>query len=189
MKIRLAILTVIALVGSACASDDANANPGLLRSTTSLAPTTTVAEPGSTDGGGSETTPSGSVPTNPDPIDSGSPNPEVEIPPYEVEPCEAPTEDLEGFCQPFELVLGNTRIVWDRYFWGQGTFSRGSVEVFHGDELVAAGPVAGEGAVYEEDEDGNLVFYNPIGTVVAIVGPDDLFPAQDAAVKAITASS
>ena len=53
--------------------------------------------------------------------------------------------------------------------------------MFHGDELVAAGPFVGEGSIVEQDEDNNFIFYNPEGTVVAIASPDDITPAiQDA---------
>ena len=178
MKTRLAILIAVALVAAACSSDDASSNAGFLRTTTSGAPTTT-STPTTSDAAG-ETTPTtieGALPTNPEPVDSGvTDTPEVTVP-LEVEPCEPPTESLEAYCQPFELVLGNTRIVWDRWFWGQGTFSKGTVEVYHGDELVAAGPFIGEGSIMEEDEDYNFIFYDPTGTVVAIASPDEITPA------------
>ncbi|MGI9611100.1 MAG: hypothetical protein ACR2NL_12475 [Acidimicrobiia bacterium] len=178
MKTRLAILLAVALVAGACATSEASSNTGFVRTTTSAAPTTTSTP--TTSDAGVETTPTtidGALPTNPEPVDSGgSDSPEVTVP-LEVEPCEPPTESLEAYCQPFELVLGDTRIVWDRWFWGQGTFSKGTVEVYHGDELVAAGPFIGEGSIVEQDEDDNFIFYNPEGTVVAIASPDDITPA------------
>jgi len=186
MKTRFTILIAIALVAAACSSEEPSASSGLSRTTTAPAPTTT-SPAGSTsdDGAGSgdtttTTTTGGALPTNPDAIDSGVNTPGVTLP-LDVEPCDPPTENLEAYCQPFELVLGNTRIVWDRYFWGQGTFSRGTVEVYHGDELVAAGPFVGEGSIVEQDEDDNFIFYNPEGTVVAIASPDDITPAIQAA--------
>ncbi|MBT8194594.1 MAG: hypothetical protein KJP22_14415 [Acidimicrobiia bacterium] len=178
MKTRLAILIAVALVAAACSSSNADSNAGFLRTTTSGAPTTT-STPTTADspGGTTPTTIEGALPTNPDPVDSGGTDtPEVTLP-LEVEPCDPPSENLEAYCQPFELVLGNTRIVWDRWFWGQGTFSKGTVEVYHGDELVAAGPFIGEGSIVEQDEDDNFIFYDPNGTVVAIASPDDITPA------------
>jgi len=174
MKTRLIILIAVALVAAACSSSDESSNAGFLRTTTSGAPTTTSVPANA--GEASPTTIEGALPTNPEPIDSGGTRPEVTVP-LEVEPCEPPTEALEAYCQPFELVLGNTRIVWDRWFWGQGTFSKGTVEVYHGDELVAAGPFIGDGSIVEQDEDDNFIFYDPSGTVVAIASPDEITPA------------
>ncbi len=57
-----------------------------------------------------------------------------------VEPCEAP-EDLTAYCQPFTYEQGSLRIVWDRWFWGQGMFSRGTVEIYDGSALIRSGPV------------------------------------------------
>jgi hypothetical protein len=185
MKTRFTILIAIALVAAACSSEEPSANTGLTRTTVAPAPTTTsAAGPASDDlvsGDDTATTTTGdALPTNPDAVDSGADTPEITLP-LEVEPCDPPTENLEPYCQPFELVLGDTRIVWDRYFWGQGTFSKGTVEVYHGDELVAAGPFVGEGSIVEQDEDDNFIFYNPAGTVVAIASPDDITPAIQAA--------
>jgi hypothetical protein len=168
MKTRLVILIAIALLAAACSSSDAVTNTGLTRTTVAESPTTTS--------GGSDTSIDGALPTNPDTTTGNS---QVTLP-IQVEPCDPPTEDLAAYCQPFELVLGNTRIVWDRWFWGQGTFSKGSVEVYHGDELVAAGPFVGEGSIVEQDEDNNFVFYDADGTVVAIASPDDITPAIQA---------
>ncbi len=174
MKTRLAILVAIALVAAACSSADADINTGLVRTTTSAAPTTTTA---AVQGTNTTTTLDGALHTNPEPVDSGGTNtPEVTIP-LVVEPCEPPTPNLEPYCQPFELVLGNTRIVWDRWFWGQGTFSKGTVEIYHGDELVAAGPFIGEGSIVEQDDEDRFIFYDTSGTVVAIASPDDITPA------------
>ena len=178
MKTRLTILIAVALVAAACSSSEASTNAGFVRTTTSGAPTTTSL-PADSDSSAvtTQTTVDGSLPTNPDPVDSGgTDSPEVTVP-LEVEPCEPPTENLAAYCQPFELVLGDTRIVWDRWFWGQGTFSKGTVEVYHGDQLVAAGPFIGEGSIVEQDEDDNFIFYDPNGTVVAIASPDDITPA------------
>ena len=183
MKTRLSILIAGALVAGACSAGEASTNTGLVRTTTTPAPTTTSLSPAdrSADDGAETTvtTAEGALPTNPDLVDSGD-STDVTIP-LEVEPCDPPTEDLAAYCQPFELVLGDTRIVWDRYFWGQGTFSKGTVEVYHGDTLVAAGPFVGEGSIVEQDDDDNFIFYDPDGTVVAIAGPDDITPAIQAA--------
>lgn len=185
MKTRFTILIAIALLAAACSSEEPSANTGLTRTTVAQAPTTTSAAGAASDNlvSGDDTattTTGGALPTNPDAVDSGVDTPEITLP-LEVEPCDPPTENLEPYCQPFELVLGDTRIVWDRYFWGQGTFSKGTVEVYHGDELVAAGPFVGEGSIVEQDEDDNFIFYNPAGTVVAIASPDDITPAIQAA--------
>ena len=174
MKTRLSLLIAVALVAAACSSSDASTNAGFLRTTTSGAPTTTSTP--TTADSSTATTADGALPTNPEPVDSGGDTSEVTVP-LEVEPCEPPTESLEAYCQPFELVLGDTRIVWDRWFWGQGTFSKGTVEVYHGDQLVAAGPFIGDGSIVEQDEDDNFIFYDPDGTVVAIASPDDITPA------------
>ena len=171
MKTRLIILIAVALLAAACSSDDATTNTGLTRTTVTAGPTTTSGS------GGTDTSVDGALPTNPATTTGGS---QVTVP-IQVEPCDSPTEDLAAYCQPFELVLGNTRIVWDRWFWGQGTFSKGSVEVYHGDELVAAGPFVGEGSIVEQDEDNNFIFYDADGTVVAIASPDDITPAIQAA--------
>jgi uncharacterized protein YdeI (BOF family) len=187
MKTRLSILA-IALIAAACSQSDATTNTGLTRTSTTPAPTTTSLPPpgaaGSEEGSvGTETTVTGALPTNPDPVDGGSDDaPPVTIP-LEVEPCDPPTEDLAAYCQPFELQLGDTLIIWDRYFWGQGTFSKGTVEVYHGDELVAAGPFVGEGSIVEQDEDDNFIFYDTSGTVVAIASPADITPAIEAALN------
>lgn len=186
MKTRFTILIAIALVAAACSSDQPSANTGLTRTTSAPSPTTTSAAGesdvllSSDEEATAATTVDQSLPANPDAVDSGADTTPGLTVPLEVEPCDPPTENLEAYCQPFELVLGNTRIVWDRYFWGQGTFSKGTVEVFHGDELVAAGPFVGEGSIVEQDEDDNFIFYNPEGTVVAIASPDDITPAIQA---------
>lgn len=185
MKTRLPILLAIALVVAACSSGETDSNTALTRTTTTPAPTTTSlaeqdGDSDASDGADTETTVTGALPTNPEPIDSGSGDTPVTVP-LEVEPCDPPTEDLAAYCQPFELQLGDTLIVWDRYFWGQGTFSKGTVEVYHGDTLVAAGPFVGEGSIVEQDEDDNFIFYDPAGTVVAIASPADITPAIQAA--------
>ena len=184
MKTRLTTFVAIALVAAACSSGESDSNTALTRTTTTPAPTTTSMAPSgdTTDGPtDTETTVGGALPTNPDQVDGGSGDgPPVTIP-LEVEPCDPPTEDLAAYCQPFELQLGDTLIVWDRYFWGQGTFSKGTVEVYHGDTLVAAGPFVGEGSIVEQDDDDNFIFYDPSGTVVAIASPDDITPAIQAA--------
>ena len=175
MKLRIAQTLVIGLVLAACGGSDATTGSGIPRvddvdaTTTSVGPTTT------------EDTVAGSVPT-PTLVDAG--DPEV-IVPLEVEPCNAPTEELEAYCQPFELELGNTLIVWDRWFWGQGTFSKGSVEVFHGDTLVAAGPFIGDDSIVVQDDENRFIFYDTAGEVVAIAAPEDITPAIQAALDTL----
>jgi hypothetical protein len=182
MKKRLLTLMAIALMAAACSSTDA-ATPGtgLARANGSGIPTTTSTPgTGDTNPASTTTSPGGALPTNPEAGDSGSGNTEVTVP-LVVEPCDPPTEDLEPYCGPFELVLGNTTIVWDRWFWGQGTFSKGTVEVFHGDELVAAGPFVGEGSIVEQADDNSFIFYDAEGTVVAVAKPEEITPAIQAA--------
>ena len=179
MKTPLTLLLAIALVAAACSSTPEGDGSALIRTTTSAAPTTTSVPADSTG-----TT--SALPTTPTSTDTE--RPEVTLP-LEVEPCDPPTEDLEPYCQPFELQLGNTLIVWDRYFWGQGTFSKGTVEVYHGDELVAAGPFVGEGSIVEQDDDDNFIFYDSDGTVVAIAGPADITPAIEAALNELNSGS
>jgi hypothetical protein len=186
MKTRLLILMVIALVAGACASSsEATPGSGLTRNTGSETPTTTSAPnagdpvtPTSTDSTG------GALPTSPEAVDSDAGDTEVTLP-LVVEPCDPPTENLEAYCQPFELVLGNTTIVWDRWFWGQGTFSKGTVEVYHGDKLVAAGPFVGEGSIVEQAEDNSFIFYDAEGTVVAVAKPEEITPAIQAALDGL----
>lgn len=174
MKIRIAQLVTIALVLAACGGPSDSGNPPALKRTSTADATTTSAPAGTS-------TIVGSVPT-PGSVDAGVP--EVVVP-LEVEPCDAPTEELEAYCQPFELQLGNTLIVWDRWFWGQGTFSKGSVEVYHGDTLVAAGPFIGEDSIVEQDSDDRFIFYDTSGEVVAIAAPEDITPAIQAALDTL----
>jgi uncharacterized protein YdeI (BOF family) len=177
MKTRLTILIAVAIVAAACSSNDASNNAGFLRTTTSGAQTTSTPTPADSTVDTTPTSIDGALPTNPEQADSGGTDtPDVTVA-IDVEPCEPPTENLAPYCQPFELVLGDTRIVWDRWFWGQGIFSKGTVEVFHGDELVAAGPFVGEGSIVEQDENDRFIFYDPEGSVVAIATPDDITPA------------
>ena len=182
MKKRLTLLIAVALVAAACSATEASTNTGLARTTTSPAPTTTSMPPpdGSAGSGATSTTVEGALPTDPEAQDSGSGTSEITLP-LEVEPCDPPTDDLAAYCEPFELQLGDTLIIWDRYFWGQGTFSKGTVEVYHGDTLVAAGPFVGEGSIVEQDDEDNFIFYDPEGTVVAIASPAEITPAIQAA--------
>lgn len=188
MKTRLLLLLVIALVAAACASaSEATPGTGLARAAGSEIPTTTSAPstgetPTTTTPGGTAT--GGALPTTPEPIDSGTGNTEVTVP-LVVEPCDPPTENLEPYCEPFELVLGNTTIIWDRWFWGQGTFSKGTVEVYHGDELVAAGPFVGEGSIVEQADDNSFIFYDAAGEVVAVAKPEEITPAIQAALDGL----
>ena len=184
MKTRLSILIGIALVAAACASSgDATPATGLARATASDIPTTTSA-PGGGNANPATTTTGGGQSTDPEATDTGGGNTEVTVP-LAVEPCDPPTENLEPYCEPFELVLGNTTIVWDRWFWGQGTFSKGTVEVYHGDELVAAGPFVGEGSIVEQAEDNSFIFYDAEGTVVAVAKPEEITPAIQAALDGL----
>lgn len=185
MKTRLLLLMVIALVAAACASSsEATPGTGLARAAGSEIPTTTsVSSTGETPTTTTTAT-SGALPTTPEPIDSGTGNTEVTVP-LVVEPCDPPTENLEPYCEPFELVLGNTTIIWDRWFWGQGTFSKGTVEVYHGDELVAAGPFVGEGSIVEQADDNSFIFYDAAGEVVAVAKPEEITPAIQAALDGL----
>ena len=184
MKTRLLPLIVIALVAAACASaSEATPGSGLARASGSDIPTTTSAPDGSNSNPATTTSTAaagGALPTTPGGVDDGSGNTEVTVP-LVVEPCDPPTENLEAYCEPFELVLGNTTIVWDRWFWGQGTFSKRTVEVYHGNELVAAGPFVGQGSIVEQAEDNSFIFYDAEGTVVAVAKPEEITPAIQAA--------
>ena len=188
MKTRLLLLMVIALVAAACASaSEATPGSGLARANGAEIPTTTSAPNRSNSNPATTTSTAeagGALPTSPGAIDSGTGNTEVTVP-LVVEPCDPPTENLEPYCEPFELVLGNTTIVWDRWFWGQGTFSKGTVEVYHGDELVAAGPFVGEGSIVEQAEDNSFIFYDAEGTVVAVAKPEEITPAIQAALDGL----
>ena len=176
---------VIALVAAACASSsEATPGTGLARAAGSDIPTTTSNPAISGTSATTTTSNDGALPTSPDAVDGGTGNTEVTVP-LVVEPCDPPTENLEPYCEPFELVLGNTTIVWDRWFWGQGTFSKGTVEVFHGDELVAAGPFVGEGSIVEQAEDNSFIFYDAAGEVVAVAKPGEITPAIQAALDGL----
>lgn len=180
------MLMVVALVAAACASaGEATPGSGLTRAGGSEIPTTTSAASGDATTTTSPASNGGATPDNPGAVDGGTDNTEVTVP-LVVEPCDPPTEDLAPYCQPFELVLGNTTIIWDRWFWGQGTFSKGTVEVYHGDELVAAGPFVGEGSIVEQAEDNSFIFYDAEGTVVAVAKPEEITPAIQATLDDLT---
>ncbi|NNC93002.1 MAG: hypothetical protein HKN80_10975 [Acidimicrobiia bacterium] len=188
MKTRLVILMVFALVAGACASaSEATPGSGLTRATGSETPTTTSAPADNNPNSATTTSTAatgGALPTNPEATDSGTGDTGVTVP-LVVEPCDPPTENLEAYCQPFELVLGNTTIVWDRWFWGQGTFSKGTVEVYHGDKLVAAGPFVGEGSIVEQADDFSFIFYDAEGTVVAVAKQEEITPVIQAALDGL----
>lgn len=177
MTMRIALFVAAALVAAACAGTDVTSDSGIPRVEEVDATTTSIPS----------TTSSGVVGSVPSATLTESGQPEVTVP-VEVEPCNAPTEELEAYCQPFELQLGNTRIVWDRWFWGQGTFSKGTVEVFHGATLVAAGPFVGEDSIVAQDEENRFIFYDSAGEVVAIAAPEDITPAIQAALDGLNNS-
>lgn len=101
--------------------------------------------------------------------------------PPEAVPCEAP-EGLEPYCQPFILDQGDTQVIWDRWFWGQGVFSKGSVEVVTNGETVASGLFYGDSSIMQQGDDREFLFYGPSGSVVAVVTQEELGPAISAAI-------
>lgn len=183
---KLAFLLILVLLVAACSGDDSG-GASLERTTTTAAQgTTTTAQNGDSSG---DTTSSTA-----DPTDSGTETtvgdgdePATTVPPTDsgpdVAPCEAP-EDLTAYCTPFILDQGQTRIVWDRWFWGQGIFSRGSVEIYTNDELVASGAFSGASSIMEQGSEGEFIFYNDAGEVVAIATQAELAPAIVAILEA-----
>ena len=181
MMKRLALLLAMTLVVAACSGDDSDDGISLERTTTTVpeVTTTTVA-----DGNGDGATTSSTS----DPVDAGtgttSPTngdePTTTVPPTssgpDVAPCEAP-EDLAVYCTPFTLDQGDTQIVWDRWFWGQGIFSKGTVEIFTNGQSVARGAFSGASSIMEQGDQGEFIFYNDAGDVVAIATQDELAPA------------
>lgn len=120
----------------------------------------------------------GRVPTTSTPTGPG--NPDLASPAI-VEPC-VPPEGLEPFCEPFTYEQGSVRIVWDRWFWGQGMFSRGTVEVFDNGDLLVSGPFADE-SVMKQETNGDLTFLGENGDVIAMVTQTELSPAIEQALK------
>ena len=153
MKRRFAIFLVLGLVAAACAGVDSDGPSGIAR-----VPTT-------------GTSPGAPVPSE---------NPDTP-PPAIVEPCEPP-EGLEPFCQPFTYQQGPLRIVWDRWFWGQGMFSRGTVEIFSGADLVLSGPFSDE-SVMRQERNGDFIFLNDNGESITVVTQQEIFPHQQAALE------
>ena len=186
---RLAFLLILVLLVAACSGDDSG-GASLERSTTTAAQgTTTTAENSDSSGdttnstaepadSGTETTAGG---------DGDGDEPSTTVPPTDsgpdVAPCEAPA-DLTAYCTPFILDQGETRIVWDRWFWGQGIFSKGTVEIYTNDALVASGAFSGASSIMEQGSEGEFIFYNEAGDVVAIATQDELAPAIVAILEA-----
>ena len=83
----------------------------------------------------------------------------------------------EEFEQPRGIDQGDTQIVWDRWFWGQGIFSKGTVEIFTNGQSVARGAFSGASSIMEQGDQGEFIFYNDAGDVVAIATQDELAPA------------
>lgn len=153
MKQRFATLLVLSLIAAACGGSDFGGPSGVDRG-----PTTTRSPASATD----------------------SRNPDVHLPAI-VEPCEPP-EELEAFCGPFSYEQGTLLIVWDRWFWGQGMFSRGTVEVFEGEDLLVSGPFSDE-SVMKQETNGDLIFLDADGGVVTLVTQSELSPAIQAALE------
>lgn len=174
---RLALLFSLVLLAAACAGDDAGDGIALERTTTTVpaVTTTTVAEDTSdstaTTSEPTDTTEPGEGDESTTTTTAGSQSSGPDI-----APCEAP-EDLAAYCTPFTLDQGDTQIVWDRWFWGQGIFSKGSVEIFTGGQLVASGAFSGASSIMEQGSDGEFIFYDEGGDVVAIATQDELAPA------------
>lgn len=173
---KLPILIVLALVVAACGSSSGGS--GATVRTTAPGVTSTVA--GTNDDSSTTTNLDDSATT----LDDGSSTtvepPPTTDPPEAVE-CEAP-EGLEPYCEPFVLDQGDTQVIWDRWFWGQGVFSKGSVEVVTNGEIVASGLFYGSSSIMQQGPDREFLFYDPSGSVVAVVTQEELGPAISAAI-------
>ena len=154
MKRRIATLIVLGVVAAACGDGSSDGPSGIRR----VAPTSTSVGPV-----------------------SGSGNPDVS-PPAIVEPCIPPEVTLEPYCGPFEYQQGSMRIVWDRWFWGQGMFSRGTVEVFDGNDLLLSGPFASD-SVMRQETNGDFAFLDERGEVIAVVTQQEIGPVIEAALS------
>ena len=153
MKRRFAILIILGFVAAACGVTNSDGSSGIGR-----VPTT-------------------STPLTP-PAGVGNPN---LAPSAIVEPC-VPPEGLEPFCESFTYEQGSVRIVWDRWFWGQGMFSRGTVEVFDGGDLLVSGPFS-DASVMKQETNGDLTLLKENGDVIAVVTQADLSPAIQEALE------
>ncbi len=153
MKRQFAILLVLGLVAAACGDSNFGGPSGIARGAT----TTTSSTP--TTGTGNQNVPPLAI----------------------VEPC-VPPEALEAFCKAFTFEQGAVRIVWDRWFWGQGMFSRGTVEVFDGDDLLVSGPFSDE-LVMKQEANGDLTFLDGNGEVIIVVTQRELSPVIQAALE------
>ena len=153
MNRRIAILLVLGLVATACGSADPEGPSGIAR-----VPTTTSLAP---------------------PIEFGNPDMDSRS---IVEPCEPP-EGLEAYCQAFTHQQGTLRIVWDRWFWGQGMFSRGTVEVFDGDDLLVSGPFSSD-SVMRQEKNGDFTFLDEKGESITVVTQQEIRPIIEAALEA-----
>lgn len=118
------------------------------------------------------------VPTTTAP--DSSDNPDVPTPGI-VEPC-VPPEALEAFCESFTFEQGSLRVVWDRWFWGQGMFSRGTVEVFDGDALLLSGPFSDQ-SVMRQETNGDFTFLDDSGEAITVVTQQELGPVIQAALE------
>lgn len=185
---RLAFVLSLTLLLAACAGDDSGDGISLER-TTSTVPqvTTTTSINGGGDGGTTSSTAQPSdAGTDSTPPTNGDESPTTTEPPSsgpDVAPCEAP-EDLAVYCTPFTLDQGDTQIVWDRWFWGQGIFSKGTVEVFTNGQSVASGAFSGASSIMEQGDQGEFIFYDDAGDVVAIATQDEIAPAIIAILEA-----
>ena len=74
------------------------------------------------------------------------------------------------------------RIVWDRWFWGQGMFSRGTVEVFDGNDLLLSGPFASD-SVMRQETNGDFAFLDESGEVITVVTQQEIGPVIEAALS------
>ena len=153
MKRRIAtLLVVLGVVAAACGDVTSDGPSGIRR----VPPTSTSVGPV-----------------------NGIGDPDVS-PPAIVEPCIPPEVDLEPYCRAFEYQQGSMRIVWDRWFWGQGMFSRGTVEVFEGNDLLLSGPFASD-SVMRQETNGDFTFLDESGGMITVVTQQEIGPIIEAA--------
>jgi hypothetical protein len=169
MKTRF--LIALALLAAACSSSGSETGQVTRTNPPTTAVTTTAPTP--------PTTSAESVATSIADTTSLPPT-TVGIPSTPV-PCEAPPESAV-YCEPFVLDQGATQVIWDRWFWGQGVFSKGTVEVVTDGEVVASGPFFGSESIMVQGPDRDFLFYNTAGAVVATVTQQEL---SDAIAQAI----
>ncbi len=88
-------------------------------------------------------------------------------------PAPPPVAEVD-YSQPFTIDQGGVRIVFDQWWWAT-LDPAARVQVVRDGQVVAEGPLSGEGAVSTRDErTGDYVFYAPDGTPVASLSTEQL---------------